>query len=261
MKKNCARSLQAVAAVAFVLLIALDLKAQAQAIPVDLELVLAADGSGSIDDQELALQREGYGKALNDPKVLALLTGGLHGKTAVAYVEWGDKLSQATVVDWIVIDGKDAAQRFADQLNAAPRKVWGYNSISAAIDYSVTLLETNNYQGIRRIIDISGDGPNIGGRSVRAARDDAVAKGITINALVVNSPNGGYRGPSGEPLQVHYQNDVIGGLGSFVKTADRDESFAEAVIEKMLLEIADAGPEALRTIAEKKPLILLGTVQ
>lgn len=261
MEKLGTRSGQALVAVLFFLLIALDLKAYAQAIPVDLELVLAADGSGSIDDEELALQRDGYGKAINDPRVLALLTGGLHGKTAIAYVEWGSPLSQATVVNWTVIDGKQAAEDFAIQLSAAPREVWGYNSISAAIDYSVTLLESNEYQGIRRIIDISGDGPNIGGRPVQAARDDAVAKGITINALVVNSPNGGYRGPSGEPLQVHYQNDVIGGLGSFVKTADRDESFADAVIEKMLLEIADAGPGILETIAEQDALILLGPIQ
>ncbi|MDJ0683142.1 MAG: DUF1194 domain-containing protein [Alphaproteobacteria bacterium] len=214
---------------------------QAQTIPVDLELVLAADGSGSIDDIELALQRDGYATAVTNDQVLALLTGGLHGKTAIAYVEWGDALSQATIVDWTVIDGPESAQAFAEALRSAPREAWGYNSISAAIDYSVTLMETNPHRGIRRIIDISGDGPNIGGRPVTDARDDAVAMGITINALVINSGRGGYRGPGGIPLDVHYQRDVIGGIGSFVKIAERNENFAEAVIEKMLLEIADSG--------------------
>ena len=210
---------------------------------VDLELVLAADGSGSIDDEELALQRQGYAAAVNDPTLLSLMTGGLYGKTAILYVEWGARDSVHTIVDWIVIAGKDDAERFAAELAAAPRKAWGYNAISAAIDYGVAAMETNEYQGLRRIIDVSGDGPNINSRPVTLARDEAVAKGVTINALVVKSRGGGYRGPGGMPLEEHYKQHVIGGPGSFVRIADQGGSFAEAVRNKMLLEVADGVPQ------------------
>jgi len=212
--------------------------AVAQQLPVDLELVLTADGSGSIDDQELALQRQGYADAVTHPVILDIIESGFHGKIAVAYVEWGGPFSQHTIVDWMVISDATSARAFAEALLTAPRRAQGYNSISAAIDYSVSLIETNAFAGLRRIVDVSGDGPNIGGRSVRAARDDAVAKGITINALVVKSRGGGYPGPNGEPLEDHYANDVIGGLGAFVKVADETTGFAEAVRQKMILEIA-----------------------
>lgn len=212
--------------------------AYAQQQPVDLELVLAADGSGSIDDEELALQRQGYADAITDPVILDIIESGYYGSIAVAYVEWGGPFSQHTIVDWMIISDAASANQFARLLVTAPRQAQGYNSISAVIDYSVNLIETNPIAGLRRIIDVSGDGPNIGGRSVRAARDDAVNKGITINALVVKSRGGGYPGPNGEPLEEHYANDVIGGLGAFVRIADETTGFAEAVRQKMILEIA-----------------------
>ena len=210
---------------------------------VDLELVLAADGSGSIDDEELALQRQGYADAVNDPKILSLMTGGLYEKTAILYVEWGAWNSVHTIVDWTVISNKQDAEQFAANLMAAPRKAFGYNAISAAIDYGVLQMETNAFQGLRRIIDISGDGPNINSRPVTQARDEAVAKGITINALVVKSRGGGFPGPGGMPLEEHYKQHVIGGVGSFVRIADKNTSFAEAVRNKMLLEVARGIPQ------------------
>lgn len=225
-----------------VLLLIATFPALAQQQPLDLELVLAADGSGSIDDEELALQRQGYADAITDPQILDIIQSGYYGSIAVAYVEWGGPFSQHTIVDWAVISDEASARSFASALLAAPRQARGYNSISAAIDYSVTLIETNRFAGLRRIIDVSGDGPNIGGRSVRAARDDAVNRGITINALVVKSRGGGYPGPSGEPLEDHYANDVIGGLGAFVKIADETTGFGEAVRQKMILEIAMTRP-------------------
>lgn len=223
---------------------------------VDLELVLAADGSGSIDDEELALQRQGYADAVNDPKILSLMTGGLYGKTAIAYVEWGSAASVHTIVDWTVIDGPESARAFADALMSAPRQARGWNSISTAIDYSVALIETNAYDGIRRIIDVSGDGPNYGGRPVTVSRDDAVAQGITINALVVKSRGGGYRGPGGIPLDEHYRRDVIGGMGAFVQIADENLSFAEAVRNKMLLEVASTASQAANAGADLSPLFI-----
>jgi len=210
---------------------------------VDLELVIAADGSGSIDDEELALQRRGYANAVTDPTLLSLMTGGLYGKTAILYVEWGAADSVHTIVDWTIIAGKEDAEGFARRLETAPRMAYGYNAISAAIDYAVIQFETNGIEGLRRIIDVSGDGPNINARPVTMARDDAVARGITINALVVKTRGGGFRGPGGMPLDEHYRQHVIGGIGAFVRIADKDTSFAEAVRNKMLLEVASGIPQ------------------
>ena len=219
----------------------------ANAEKVDLELVLAADGSGSIDDEELRLQREGYAAAITNPKILDAIRGGFHQKIALAFVEWGGPYSQHTIVDWRVIDGPDAAARFAAALLAAPRAAESYNSISEAIIYSVNLIESNAYEGRRKIIDISGDGPQINGRPLPQARALAMLAGITINALVVSSPGGGYPGPRGEPLIEHYRNDVIGGRGAFVHMAEGRDGFAPAILKKMILEIA-AQPEAHQSV-------------
>ncbi|MBP5856873.1 DUF1194 domain-containing protein [Marivibrio halodurans] len=214
--------------------------ALAQQMDVDLELVLAADGSGSIDDGELALQRDGYAEAIADPEILTLIQGGLTGRIAVAYVEWGGPFSQHTIVDWTVIDGAESAAAFGRSLRAAPRQATGYNSISNAIDYSVTMMETNRYDGLRRIVDVSADGPNIGGRPITAARDEAVSKGVTINALLVLHREGGLPGWDPEELVGHYERDVIGGFGAFVMTVNENRTFAEAVRAKMILEVARA---------------------
>ena len=180
--------------------------------PVDLELVLAADGSGSIDDAELRLQREGYANAVSNPRVLELLTGGIHGKSVIAYVEWGSAQSQATIVDWTVIDGPESAAAFGAALVDAPRQAWGFNSISNAIAYSQGLIEANPYKGLRRIIDISADAGNIGGMPLALARGNAV------------------------------REQIIGGTGAFVVTVDETISFAEAVLKKMILEVAGIAP-------------------
>lgn len=212
---------------------------------VDVELVLAADGSGSIDDDELALQRKGYAEAVTSPEVLAAIGSGVHERIAIAYIEWGGPLSQHIIVDWAVISDAASAERFAEALVTEPRKAVGYNSISAAIDFSVHLIETNAHDGLKKVVDVSGDGPNIGGRAVQAARDDAVAKGITINGLVIARPGGQVRRVAGEPLTVHYERDVIGGPGAFVMTADREQTFPEMVRRKMIQEIA-SGEETPR---------------
>jgi hypothetical protein len=208
--------------------------------PVDLELVLAADGSGSIDDDELRLQREGYAAAITHPKILDAIRGGFHQKIAIAYVEWGAPWSQHTIADWTVIDGPDSAAAFAARLVAAPRMAESYNSISEAIAYSVNLIETNAYEGRRKIIDISGDGPQMNGRPLPEAKALALLAGITINALVVYKPGGVRSGPYGEPLIEHYQKDVIGGRGAFAHVAEGREQFAPAILKKMILEIAEA---------------------
>ncbi|UCH75870.1 MAG: DUF1194 domain-containing protein [Rhodospirillales bacterium] len=210
--------------------------------PVDLELVFAADGSGSIDDQELALQRAGYAAALAHPKVLAAIRGGYLQKIAVAYVEWAAPESQHTIVDWTVIENETSAREFGRRLTAAPRQAWGSNSISNAIHYSANLIETNGFEGTRKVIDVSGDGPQRNGRPLELVRQATLLKGITINALVVVSEGGGYPGPKGEPLTEHYANDVIGGPRAFMMTARSREEFAEAILRKLILEVAGTPP-------------------
>jgi len=210
--------------------------------PVDLELVFAADGSGSIDDDELLLQRQGYAEALLDRRVLDAVASGRWGKIVVSYIEWGDEASQHTIVDWREIAGPEDARAFGEALLFAPRAAWGYNSISEAIAYSTDKILTNDYEGARMVIDVSGDGPQIGGRSIDWARDRAVDAGITINALAVKSRGGGYRGPGNIPLEMHYRLDVIGGLGAFVMVADEVTPFADVLLAKIIREIADARP-------------------
>lgn len=218
------------------------LTAQALADPVDLELVFAADGSGSIDDAELRLQRQGWADALSSADVLKGIRDGQIGAIAVAFMEWGGPSSQVLIVDWHVIRDEASARIFADKLMSTPRGAYGYNSISNAIDFSVRLVETNAHEGTRRVIDVSGDGPNMNGRSIEQARADALAKGFTINALAIRRPGSGRPGgPGGMSLEDYYGQSVIGGPGSFVEIADETRPFAVAARRKLLTEIAGTG--------------------
>ncbi len=203
---------------------------------VDVELVLAADGSGSIDDDELRLQREGYAAAITSPEVLGAIADGVNGVVAVAYVEWGGPASQHTIVDWHEIRDAASAEAFAARLRSEPRRAYGYNSISGAIDYAAGLIRGNVYDGLRKVIDVSGDGPQIGGRPLVLARAEALADGMTINGLPIIRPGGAAM--RGTDLVAHYRRDVIGGPGSFLMVADETRSFAEAVRNKLALEIA-----------------------
>ena len=204
---------------------------------VDLELVLAADGSGSIDDEELRLQREGYARAIAHPRVLAAIGSGFLGKIAIFYVEWGGPDSQHTIVDWTVVEGPNSAAAFGTKLVAAPRVAVSYNSIANAIAYSQNLIETNDYAGLRRIIDVSADAGNLRGMPLSLTRAQALAAGITINGLAISRP-GSTRPFRGISLEAHFARDVVGGPGAFVMTVDETNSFADAVIKKLVLEIA-----------------------
>jgi hypothetical protein len=217
----------------------------ARAEPVDLELVFAADGSGSIDEDELRLQRRGWADALTSKEVLDGIRDGAVGAIAVAFMEWGGPQSQVLIVDWHVIRDEASARAFADKLVAAPRGATGYNSISNAIDFSVRLVEGNAHEGARRVIDVSGDGPNIGGRPLALSRGEALAKGFTINALAIRRPGGRPGGPGGMALEDYYREEVIGGPGAFVEVADEARPFAVAARRKLLTEIAGA-PAATR---------------
>lgn len=240
------------ATVAIAAVLAAAMAPAARAETVDLELVFASDGSGSIDDEELRLQREGYATALSDPKVLSAIAAGTHGRIAVAFVEWGGPTSQHTIVDWTVIAGAADARAFGDALRAAPRAAWGYNSISEAIAYSAALIRGNAIDSDRKVIDVSGDGPQIGGRSLDLIRDTTVAEGVTINALVVAN-RGVVARSSGEALEDHYRNDVIGGIGAFVVVADDEQGFTRTLLGKMIREIVDLEPTgaAARQLARR----------
>lgn len=205
----------------------------------DLELVLLADASGSIDAREIAFQREGYAAAITDPDVLAAIQGTAYGEIAVTYVEWA--ANQVTVVDWTRIDGITAAQGFAEQLRIQPRQAYGRNAIGAALLEGLRLMEDNDIDGWRRVIDFSGDSANNwSGPSIAEARDTVVAADVTINALPILRPDDPGRAQGG--LEALYEQQIIGGIGAFVVTAENRESFAQAVKRKLIFEISGQIP-------------------
>lgn len=211
-------------------------------VPVDLELVLAVDVSGSVDEEEAKLQRTGYVDALLDPKVIGAIRSGPLGRIAVTYMEWAGDHFQRVIVGWTLLDGPTAAQSFVGALEEAPLRTAQWTSISAAIDHAATLFDGNGFEGTRRVIDVSGDGVNNRGRPVRDARDGAVAAGITINGLpILNDRPNPWGGPSPANLDLYYRDNVIGGPGAFLVPALSFDSFADAILSKLLLEISGIG--------------------
>ncbi|MCG8546322.1 MAG: DUF1194 domain-containing protein [Alphaproteobacteria bacterium] len=205
---------------------------------VDLELILAADVSGSVDEREAHLQREGYQKALVNDDVIKAIEAGMLGRIAVTYVEWAGLGHYKVVVDWSVIHDKASAEAFVAKLTAVPIQKAHRTSISDAIDLSVPRFAANRFQGTRRIIDISGDGANNYGRLVNEARDAAVAAGITINGLPIITDQASLIYPTIADLDLFFHDCVIGGPGAFHVVANGFDDFARAVRKKMILEIA-----------------------
>lgn len=211
-----------------------------------LELVLLADASGSIDSEELAFQRQGYAMALTDPRVVAAIEDSAYGTIAVTYVEWAT--NTAVVADWTIIDGPEAARGFADALLGPPRRAVGRNAIGGALLEGKRLIEMNDIDAPRAVIDFSGDSiGNSSGPSIAAARDEVLAAGITINALPILRPEDGRR--AGADLEAEYARRIIGGPGAFMVTAESRATFAETLRRKLVLEIA--GPEAARRHAAR----------
>jgi hypothetical protein len=214
--------------------------------PVDLLLVLAADVSRSVDQRKFQLQREGYAAAIADQRVLEAITAGRHRRIAVCFVEWSGASAQKLVIEWSMIDGPDAARRFGDQLLELPRSFAERTSISGAIDFAMALLARAPFDAARKTIDISGDGTNNSGRDVTFARDEALAKGVTINGLVILSErplpwNPEHTNPPGG-LANYFRNNVIGGPGAFVIVAENFNSFGQAIVKKLIAEIAEVPP-------------------
>ena len=221
---------------------------------IDLALVLAVDVSRSIDDDEFALQRRGYAQAFTNPAVINAIRTNPRHQIAVAFVEWAGSDFQRLVIPWTLISDAESGQLFAESILREPRSFFGWTSISGAIDYSVTVLRSAPHEATRQVIDVSGDGVNNSGRSSDDARDDAVRAGITINGLVImnDRPTPGFIFQPQPPLDLFYRDHVIGGPGAFLIVIDDFDSFAYAIINKLIREIA--GDLAPHDVARAEPL-------
>jgi hypothetical protein len=229
---------------ALLLLLALlqPLAARAEGPPVDVALVLAVDASGSISQAEFELQKQGIAQAVTSPRVLRAIQGGQIRRVALAYVEWGGPGNAQTIVAWHIVEDAGNAATFAQAIVEARRSAQGYNAIGDAILHSAALLGACPCEALRRVIDISGDNTDrLSLVPAPAARDAAVAAGITVNALAILQND--LIGPRGKPLLVeNYEREVIGGPGAFVLPAESREAFTEALLDKMVLEISGLTP-------------------
>jgi hypothetical protein len=210
---------------------------------VDLLLVLAADVSRSIDGAKFQLQRDGYAAAISDPRVMETIKSGRLGRIGLTFVEWSGIGAQHVVVDWTAIGDGTSAKDFGDRLLEAPRSFADRTSISGAIEFAMDAFTHSPLKSTRRIIDVSGDGTNNAGRDVTSARDEAVAQTVTINGLVILSENPmswnpDHTNPPGG-LDNYYRNNVIGGPGAFVMVAKDFNSFGQAMIGKLIAEVAE----------------------
>jgi len=222
---------------------------------VDLELVLAVDVSGSIDSSEAVLQREGYVAALSSEEVLGAITAGPLGRIALAYVEWAGLGTARTVVDWRLIDGRAAAAAFIVELEDTWPRTGRRTSISGVIEYALPMFEGNGFVGARRIIDVSGDGPNNNGTPVMIARAQAAGLGVGVNGLVIlNNEPGPLGFPVLEDLDIYFEECVITGPGAFVLAADGFVDFGRAIRRKLVLEIAGVSP----TGPDRRAAVLTG---
>jgi hypothetical protein len=237
----------ALAALALAALLPGDARGQT---PVDVELVLAVDVSQSMDRGEHELQREGYVAALVHPQVLSAIRSGIYGRVAITYVEWG--ASQTVLTPWALIEDAAGAGRFAEALAAEPIRTIHGTSISGALTFAASLFEANGYEGFRRVIDVSGDGPNSAGAPVVPARDAALAQGLIINGLPIMLREPAHTFYSIPDLDIYYADCVIGGPGSFVLPVADASQLADAIRQKLVLEIAGAPPRLVQVAGTQR---------
>ena len=223
---------------------------------VDVELILAVDVSYSMDMDELAIQREGYAQAIISKEFLQALKTGPNGKIAVTYFEWAASNDQKIIIPWRVIDGPETADAVANEIMKTPIRRASRTSISGAINFAMPLFDESPYRGLRRVIDISGDGPNNNGSPVTGARDMALEKGITINGLPIMVKEPSYSTMDIDNLDFYYEDCVIGGPGAFVVSIKDRDKFKEAIRTKLLLEVAGRMPERrIVPAAAKEPRV------
>ncbi len=204
---------------------------------VDLQLVLAVDASGSVNQTRFELQRHGYASAFRNPRVVEAIAAGSSHAIAVAMVQWTGPSLHVQVIDWTRASDAKSAEALAAAIDAAPRRLFGGGtSLSGAIDYAMTMLASSPYHGSRRIIDVSGDGSNNAGRPAATARDEAVRAGVVINGLPITWIEPG--------LDLYYRDNVIGGTGAFVVPVDSYDNFADAILNKLVTEIAGIATES-----------------
>lgn len=222
---------------------------------VDVELVLAVDISQSMDTEEQELQRAGYVSALTSKEFLDGVAAGPIGRVAITYMEWGGVDEHFVVAEWDVIDGHDSAAHFAEQIETAPLRQVQRTSIASALQKSVQLIDSNKYQGLRRVIDISGDGPNNQGGSVTEMRDRMLASGVTINGLPLMMKSNRNTWQAMLNLDHYYEDCVIGGPGSFSIPVRTKAEFADAIRMKLMLEIAglSSTPKTIR-VTDRAPV-------
>ena len=218
----------------------------ARAQDVDLLLVLASDVSRSVDTRKFQLQREGYAAALSNRRVVEAIQSGPHGKIAICFVEWSGATSVKLVIDWTIVGDAASARKIGDQMLELPRSFADRTSISAGLEFAFAQLERSPFKAARRTIDVSGDGTNNSGRDIASVRDEVTAKGVTVNGLVIlsDSPlpwNPEHTNPPGG-LGEYYRRNVIGGPGAFVMVAENHDSFGQAIVKKMIAEIAWNAP-------------------
>jgi hypothetical protein len=223
---------------------------------VDVELILATDISYSMDMDELAIQREGYAQAIVSKEFLQALKALPNGKIAITYFEWAASSDQKVIIPWRLIDGPETADAVANEIMKTPVRRASRTSISGAIYFAMPLFDQDPYHGLRRVIDISGDGPNNNGAPVVGARDEALSNGIVINGLPIMVKEPSYSTMDIDNLDWYYEDCVIGGPGSFVVSIKDREKFKEAIRTKLLLEVAGKEPERRAVpVAEKEPRI------
>jgi hypothetical protein len=237
-------------------LIPLPAHAQSKGPQVDLELVLAVDISLSMDLDEQRVQREGYVAAFRDPLVWKAIASGPSGRIAVAYVEWAGPHVQLPVMPWTLIDGEKAAQSFADELEKKPIMRERFTSISAALEFAERMLTSGRFEGRRKVVDVSGDGPNNAGAYIEPTRDRLVQAGIVINGLPISFKyrGGPYSAFDISNLDQYYADCVIGGPGSFSLPVREKSALPEAIRRKLILEISGVTPDsAPRVIPAQLP--------
>ena len=216
--------------------------AQDPAMAVDTELVLAVDVSYSMDPDEQALQREGYVQALMSREFMQALKLGANGRVAITYFEWANVGDQKILLPWRLIDGPETADAVAAELAAAPYRRSSRTSISGGLMFGQSLFAASGYQGLRKVIDVSGDGANNNGPPVTLVRDDVLAKGTTINGLPIMLKKPNLMTMDIEDLDIYYEDCVIGGPGAFVIPIKEREKFTEAIRTKLVQEVAGLTP-------------------
>jgi hypothetical protein len=207
-------------------------------VSVDVELIIGVDVSYSMEIDELEVQREGYAQAIVSKEFLQALKTGPNRKLAVTYFEWSAPSDQKIIIPWRVIDGPETADAVAREIMKMPVRRGSSTSISGAISFAMPLFDENPYRGLRRVIDISGDGPNNNGTPVTGARDAALERGITINGLAIMLENSSYSIMNIDNLDLYYEDCVIGGPGSFVMSITHRNEFKKAIRAKLIIEVA-----------------------